>query len=607
MYARLCLGAAAAFASLILLTSAPAAAQSPATCQTGDPTAIQTGSGIAVCGQAAPQNPKVYEYLGIPYAQPPVGSARWQTTPRQDLPASGGVQRIAIGNWCPQAVAGDSNPPMGEDCLYLNVWAPAAAINGGASLPVMVFIHGGAFVSGSGGSPLYDGTALAGGATNMVVVTLNYRLGALGFLAAALTSGPALPTNLGITDQQNALAWVAANIKGFGGDPTKVTIFGESAGAMSVGLHALAMPGSSGLFRAALMESNPFGALYPTPAIAQKRGAKFLKALCAQMPATGGPGAAACPTTLAQLQASGVTTAMILAAQAKAGKALTATRSGADSLGEVLDQVIVEPSNLGLPWTPVIDGGLIVGEPINGFQSGTTPVPLAFGVNLNEGAVFGAMALKSLGAVKLDAGYPLALQAKFGLNILNNNARYRPDTYPAKTLPPFYDPTAAALSYLITDYGFFCGNVLAMNTVTGAANPPPVFGYAFTQAPFFDLYNLNGSNADNGACAPGTGSAPATNVCHGNELPYAFNNLSVVEAKYPAPSKGTDAALAGQMMAAWVAFAASPTAPGAAWSPYKAGASVNVWNGATPGTTLGLDAAAQCSSFWFQHKPYNGN
>ena len=170
---------------------------------------------------------------------------------RNDLPGRERRGRRP-GGGAPRARSNQS-----EDCLFLNVWTPpGSGCSGGqpcpqAKLPVMVFIHGGAFFLGSGGwkePALFDGTYLAVSA-NVVVVTFNYRLGALGFLqpAGVTTAGQ---VNVGFDDQQKALAWVQENIASFGGDKNNVTIFGESAGAMSVGLHATVASGSKGLFDA---------------------------------------------------------------------------------------------------------------------------------------------------------------------------------------------------------------------------------------------------------------------------------------------------------------------------------------------------------------------
>lgn len=199
-----------------------------------------------------------YRYKGIPYAAPPVGAGRFAPPSHA---ASWTGERDATGRFpvAPQPLGGveallgaTDGPPQSEaDCLTLNVWTPAPD---GARRPVMVWIHGGAFVTGTGLMPWYDGTNLA--ARDVVVVTLNYRLGALGFLHLADLGGDryAGSGTVGLLDQAMALGWVRDNIEAFGGDPDNVTIFGESAGAMSVGTQ-LALPASQGLFHRAIAQS----------------------------------------------------------------------------------------------------------------------------------------------------------------------------------------------------------------------------------------------------------------------------------------------------------------------------------------------------------------
>jgi para-nitrobenzyl esterase len=201
---------------------------------------------------------EIQVFKGIPYAAPPTGPNRLRA-PRPVEPWSGVRAATAFGNWAPQndpltTLTGDVPGARGEDCLALNVWTPGT----GGLRPVMVWIHGGAFVSGSGASSIYNGTRLAARG-DVVVVTINYRLGLLGFLAhpdLADDDADGAAGNWGLLDQVAALRWVHENIAAFGGDPDNVTIFGESAGGMSVS-DLLAMPAAHGLFHRAIVQSGP--------------------------------------------------------------------------------------------------------------------------------------------------------------------------------------------------------------------------------------------------------------------------------------------------------------------------------------------------------------
>lgn len=208
-------------------------------------------------------------FKGIPFAAPPIGAARWK--PPVALPAWTGVkQATQYGAACPQPTVPEASVyasnigAMNEDCLTLNVWTPAGA----RKLPVFVWIHGGALQTGSSKEALYDGARLA--AQDMVVVTLNYRLGVLGYLALPELSAESplgISGNYGLLDQIEALRWIKRNIGAFGGDPSNVTIAGESAGGLSV-MYLLASPEARGLFAKAIAES---AYMISTPELKQPR------------------------------------------------------------------------------------------------------------------------------------------------------------------------------------------------------------------------------------------------------------------------------------------------------------------------------------------------
>jgi para-nitrobenzyl esterase len=242
----------AALASSCLAFGAVAGAADLGANETGPQVRVRAGvlQGVTEAGS------RVAAYKGIPYAKPPIGDLRWR--PPVPAPAWEGVRDAReFGHAClqpPQQPTGLYSGGMAstsEDCLTLNVWTPAGA----RRLPVMVWIHGGALVGGSSSEPLYDGVKVA--QQGIVVVSINYRLGLLGFLAHPALSADSrqhLSGNYGLLDQIEALHWVRDNIAAFGGDPRQVTIAGESAGGLSV-IALLASPLARGLFTRAIVES----------------------------------------------------------------------------------------------------------------------------------------------------------------------------------------------------------------------------------------------------------------------------------------------------------------------------------------------------------------
>src|SRR5690348_14819692 len=267
--ARLAAACCAALAALTL-TAAGATAARAGTATKDDAPVVTTSDG-AVRGAAAGT---VNEFLGLPYAAPPTGNLRWRA-PQPTAAWTGVRDATTFGPSCPQAPSPFAPPgPFSEDCLYLNVYTPAA--RPGANRPVLVWIHGGGLVQD--GARDYDGTKLA--AAGAVVVTINYRLGALGFLAhPALASRPGgAAGNYGLMDQQAALRWVQRNIARFGGDPGNVTIAGESAGGLSV-LAQMVSPGARGLFQRAIVQSGTFALNQQPLATAETAGETFATAV----------------------------------------------------------------------------------------------------------------------------------------------------------------------------------------------------------------------------------------------------------------------------------------------------------------------------------------
>ncbi len=287
-------------------------------------------------------------FLGIPYAQPPVGPLRWRMP--QPVPAWAGVKdALDHGPAAPQLVGADitesGNNVQHEDCLTLNVWTPELPADARLPLPVMVWIHGGALVEGSARNHWYDGCTLAS-AGPVVVVTLQYRLGVLGFLDLSVLGAPdgTATANLGLLDLLAALRWVQAHIAAFGGDPGNVTLFGESAGGASVALLAT-LPAAQGLFHKLIVQSlSP--QLGRTPAQAQAVTATFLQLAGAR--------------SLADLQA--LRTPELLQLQAR----------------------LMEACN-DIPVGPTIDGTLVPGHAIDRMRDGhCAAVPVLIGTTRDE-------------------------------------------------------------------------------------------------------------------------------------------------------------------------------------------------------------------------------
>lgn len=450
-------------------------------------------------GRLAPDGVRTFK--GVPYARAPVGERRWK--PPEAAEAWSGVRRATeAGDACMQPNAGprgfytDPPPRMSEDCLFLNVWAPAAA----KGAPVMVYIHGGALVTGHGGSPRYDGAKLA--RDGVVVVTINYRLGIFGFLAHPELSAESphrASGNYGTLDQIAALCWVQENIATFGGDPKRVTVFGQSAGAHSVYL-LMATPLASGLFQKAVAQSGYLPAMFDL-----------------RRPMFGSPSAE------------------------EVGRAF-ATRAGAGDLAglramspeALLTAASDNPSSaMGATASPVVDGWVHPMQLYEAFEQGRqAKVPLVAGFTSGEMLSFDPGVLPAPTASASD--YEARIRAAYG----DDAARYL-EVYPARSLAES-SLAAARDAY----FGWGTEQILRLHRRSGA----PAWLY------YFDHVYPS-------AEARGVGAFHSSDVpfVFGNVGPGA-----IAPKNWPSPPAGAeDIALSRAMMDYWVAFARTgrPAAP----------------------------------------------
>jgi len=323
-----------------------------------DPVKVEQGLLSGTNGSS----PEVRVYRGIPYAAPPVGELRWKA-PQSPAAWQGVRQATEFSNACWQtpypaaaAIYQAKLPPLNEDCLYLNIWSSAKSAKD--RLAVMVWIHGGGFTRGTAGTRTYDGEVLA--RKGVVIVTINYRLGVFGFFAhpaLSAESGHHASGNYALLDQIAALRWVQKNIAAFGGDPGRVTIFGESAGSWAVNA-LMASPLAKGLFHRAIGESGGSFSPMRTLTEAEKSGESLAATLA---PATGGnekaAGSGAKPTSQTALQSM-----------------------RAKSAEEVLKAAEMEIVR------PIVDGWVLTQDIATIFAQGKqNDVPLIVGYNADEG------------------------------------------------------------------------------------------------------------------------------------------------------------------------------------------------------------------------------
>lgn len=502
-------------------------------CATG---LVETSSGT-VCGIVQDvvdlSGEPVDAFLGIPFAESTAGDNRW-LPPIPKAPMPGVFAAVASSPGCPQV----PNPPHGvietsEDCLTVNVWRPRAAAQRDAR-PVLAWIYGGSFTSGGTGVALYDGAYMAA-REDVLVVTLNYRVGALGFLAG--TDG--LAGNYGLMDQQLALRWVRDNIEAFGGNPDAVTIYGESAGAMSVGLHMLSVPSSAGLFRAGIMQSNPLGIPYKSLAQAEPAAAVFKQKVgCA------GQG-------LDCLRA--VPANVVVKVQGDVQL----------QLASVLDAALAGF----LVFAPNIDGSFLVEDPTVAAPQGKLSIPTLLGTNHAEGNLFIYGIALPFGGTISEKAYLGALDFLFGPeNTAKIVALYG--------VNPGGD-NSPQLSAVATDYLFGCANRFVARQARSA-----IYVYELTE-------NTLNVWPDVPPCVGQT--------CHGDDVPFVFHSDRQVGYEFTPD----EARLSDQMVGYWATMATrlEPNRSGSFfWPPFTPdGLDYLILD--EPGLSTAVDPIQNCD-FW---------
>lgn len=489
-------------------------------------------------------------FLGIPYAAPPVGELRFRP-PEPHAPWATPLAATTPASPCPQVLnsVSTNEASANEDCLYLNVWTKLGHGRNrkGGSRPVMLWIYGGGFQFGSGSSPYYNGALLAEKG-DVVVVTFNYRLGALGFLTtpALDAESPAhVSGNYGIEDQQAALRWVRRNIASFGGDPRNVTIFGQSAGARSVE-YQLASPYAAGLFDRAIIESSGGGA-----------------------------------ATLAASEA-GSSAGIIKAVGCDAAGDVAACLRAVPAT-DFLSPTPLSPGNA----APVVDGVVIPRQPLDALNSGRfNRVPTIVGSTHDEWtALTWPVEAPPNPPVLTEAAYAAQVSATYRGNALAVLAQYPANSYPTPT---------QALATAETDSNIACPTLLARQAL---ARYVPTFGYEFSEADPArgSLLGPPVLGLDYGAY-------------HTSDVPYVFG----VSTPDGAALTGKDVPLSDRIMAYWTNLAKSggPNLPslgdaGPYWPDYRFGQSlISLQDDVAQISEASFEQDHRCS-FWNTLPPSN--
>ena len=479
------------------------------------------------------------EYLGIPYAAPPVGNLRWRP-PQPAARWHGPLDATEFANHCPQTASPFGFASTTEDCLYLNVFAPNRGGKGHTkNLPVMVWLHGGGLTVGE--SDDYNPDRLVD--QGVIVVTVNYRLGYLGFLAHPALSGESNGEgsgNYGLMDQQAALHWVQRNITKFGGDTDNVTIFGQSAGGLSV--HSqLASPTAAGLFDRAIAQSGAYSTTFPSQSAAEQSGESAVQNF-------------GCPDqTLTCMRATSVTT--ILAVQPQVAGAIV----------------------------PNVDNNIMPTSPSTAFQNGQfNRVPVIEGSTHDEFTIFTKLFVEPLlGGPVPDAFYPIVVPLFASTLGLHATGPEILAEYPLSN----YVNAGAAISAIGTDAVFAC---------SGRRTARALSQYVQTRA-----YDLDDPNV------PMIFEVPPSNFpfgsYHAADLAFLFD--SELRGGH-APLTADEESLAAAMVGYWTQFAetGSPNRSGLPqWPAYTAANDTYMrLHPPTPAPTTGFAADHHCA-FWDAH------
>ena len=481
-------------------------------------TRLSTPSGSVAGSSLETDGTTIQRFLGIPYAEPPSGANRFQP-PVPVLPWAGVLDCTAPGPAAPQnpespAPPGSTPRSWSEGgCLNLNVWTPGTD---GPARPVMVWIHGGAYLMGANSDAMYDGARLAA-AAGVVLVSVNYRLGALGFLHLADLLGPGYgdSSNLALLDQLEGLRWIRRNIAAFGGDPDNVTIFGESAGAAAIGT-LLGMPASEGLFRRAIMQSGT-AERYRRPEDSARVTATFLE-LC------GLDGSSA-------KQLLTLPVKRLLEAQAALER-----RAAAESFA------------VPLPFQPTVGTPSLPVPPLESVRNGVNRgVDLLVGTNLNEGSFAVEMRPATPGdpaypdraaAVLSGSGVPPAAAAGYAgalARVLGREPAGKELLEAAIADSLYRQPSNRLLA--------------ARHMAAGGGAPGKNFAYLFTWR------------------SPAMGGK--LGACHALDIPFIFRHLDAPEAAFLTRGKAPDS-LSDAMGGAWAAFTrtGTPDTASLAWPEY---------------------------------------